>query len=92
MNKYEHKLVGPDADHNIIWIGSARLSRFVRRVAVIIGLAMIILPIALLYFHVHAWGKWSKLGLITGFTILFTAFLKISCKIKTQETLSYSSR
>jgi hypothetical protein len=90
MNYYERKLVR--SDPNDTWIGSARLNWLVRRVAVIVGLAMIILPIALLYFHVHAWGKWSKLGLITGFTVLFTVFLKISCKIKTQETLSFSSR
>jgi hypothetical protein len=90
MNKYEHKLVGDDP--KLVWIGSARMSWLVRRLAVIVGLVMIMLPIALLYFHVGAWGKWSKLGLITGFTVLFTVFLKISCKIKTQETLSFSSR
>jgi hypothetical protein len=90
MNEYERRLAGRFPLG--LWISSARLRKLVKFITVTIGLTFIIFPIAMLYFHVADWGKWPKLGLIAGFTILFTVFLKFSAKIMVQELLSYSSR
>jgi hypothetical protein len=88
MNEYERRLV---EGTGYTWIGSNRLSQFVKYASVVAGLVLTLLPVGLLYFHTADWEKWSKLGLIAGFTILFTVFLKVSTKTSTQEVLSYSS-
>jgi uncharacterized membrane protein len=94
MDDYERRLTAELQGVSVVWIGSTNLlgiRRYVQVTIIIVGLALTLYPIAMLYFHVSDWGKWSKIGLIIGFTNLFALFLRVFTKAKTQELLNYLS-
>jgi hypothetical protein len=94
MNDYEQKLTSELPGISRLWISSTHLlgiRHFVQVSIITIGLALTLYPVAMLYFHVTDWGKWSKIGLIIGFTNLFALFLKVFTQAKTQDLMSYLS-
>lgn len=99
MNDYEQKLTSELPGISRLWISSTHLlgilpgvRHFVQISIITIGLALTLYPVAMLYFHVTDWGRWSKIGLIIGFTNLFALFLKVFTQATTQDLMSYLSR